>query len=103
MREILWSDPAIDDFDYNIEFLISKWTILEAQGFVDEVNRVMKILEIGNVDFPEIHYKNIRGVNICRQINLLYRINTHEDVELIRFWDARQNPDKLMDFLKSKY
>ncbi len=103
MRKILWSDSVIDDFDYNIEFLISKWTILEAQEFVDEVNRVIKILEIGNVDFPEINYKNIRGANICRQINLLYRINTNGGVELIRFWDTRQNPDKLKDFLKSRY
>jgi len=63
---------------------------------------VLKILEIGQVDFPKLNYKNIRVANVYRQINLLYRININGDVVLIRFWDTRQNPEKLKDFLKSK-
>ncbi|MBN2523790.1 MAG: hypothetical protein JXB24_10995 [Bacteroidales bacterium] len=59
-------------------------------------------LKKGNIDFKQIGYRDLRGVKVCDQINLLYRFNKDNNIELIRFWDDRQDPQKHKEAL-NKY
>jgi plasmid stabilization system protein ParE len=94
-RKIIWSPEAANDYEHNIDYLLENWSVKEAQQFIDEVSEVLRILQKSNVSFKQIGYNDIRVVTVCYQINLLYRINNSNDIELVRFWDNRQSPEKL--------
>jgi len=102
MREILWSQEARNDFEKNIDYLLQKWTENEAQKFIDDVYDVLYFLQKSNVEFKMIGYSNIRVAKVCAQVDLLYRVNKNQVVELVRFWDVRQNPDKLKVILETQ-
>jgi len=94
MRNIIWSDEAKSDYDNNICFLLEKWSITEAQEFVDEVSVILKNLPTMPGMFSSFRYKNIHKGIVCKQISLLYRVFP-DRIELLRFWNNYQNPDKL--------
>jgi plasmid stabilization system protein ParE len=100
MRKIIWSPEAKADFENNIDYLLQEWTDKEAQRFIDDVFEVLYMLQKSNVEFKLIGFKDIRAVTVCQQISLLYRLTKKNEVELVRFWDDRQNPEKLKKSLK---
>ena len=101
MRKITWSPESRDDYSKNIDFLLEEWTEREAQIFINEVEELLFQLKKGNIDFKQIGYRDIRGVKVCDQIDLLYRFNQDGNIELIRFWDDRQAPQKLKEALNN--
>lgn len=92
-RKIIWSDEAVSDYSSNIDYLLDKWSLKEAQEFVDNAAQVINILEKHPEAFPLSDYKKVRKALICKQISLLYKIQKI-DVILLRFWDNRQKPRK---------
>jgi plasmid stabilization system protein ParE len=98
-RKIVWSPEAASDYERNIGYLLENWSAKEAQHFIDEVSEVLRILQKSKVRFKLVGYRDIRVVTVCYQINLLYRINNSNDIELVRFWDNRQNPERLKESL----
>jgi plasmid stabilization system protein ParE len=99
MRKVIWSPEAANDYGQNIDYLLESWSSKEAQVFIDEVTGIISLLQNHNVEFRLIGYKDVRSVTICHQISLLYRVNQNSDVEIVRLWDTRQNPEKLKRFL----
>lgn len=100
MRRIIWSPEALEDYERNIEYLLNNWSVKEAQAFIDEVAEVLHLLQRTSVKFRLTGFKDIRVVTVCHQINLFYRINKTNDIELVRFWDNRQNPERLQKSLE---
>lgn len=95
MRTILWSQTAQDDYWDNIDFLLNKWTETEAAHFINEVEQVLNILKQGKVSFKPTDYKNTYQITIVKEIALYYHLNPNNDIELLRFFNNLQNPDKL--------
>lgn len=95
MRKIKWSQTAQDDYWDNIEFLLYRWTEKEATHFIEEVERVLSVLKQGEVTFKSTGYKNTYQIVIVKQITLYYHLNRNKDIELLRFFNNYQNPDKL--------
>ncbi|WLD24532.1 type II toxin-antitoxin system RelE/ParE family toxin [Flavobacterium dauae] len=95
MKKILWSQTAQDDYWDNIDFLLNKWTETEATHFINEVENTIEILRQGNVSFKATGYKNTYQITMVKQITLYYHLNQNNDIELLRFFNNLQNPDKL--------
>lgn len=95
MRTILWSQTAQEDYWENIDFLLNKWTENEATHFINEVEQVLNILKQGKVIFKPTNYKSTYQITVVKQITLYYLINQNNDIELLRFFNNLQNPDKL--------
>lgn len=95
MRKINWSEKAQLDYWDNIDFLQHKWTLNEVYNFMDEVERVIGLLQKDNLDFKPTNYKNTYQIPIAKQITLYYHINENNNIELLRFFNTYQNPDKL--------
>lgn len=95
MRTILWSKTAQDDYWANIDFLLNKWTQSEAVHFINEVEQVLTILKEGKVTFKTTGYKDTYQITVVKQITLYYHLNLNNDIELLRFFNNLQNPDKL--------
>jgi plasmid stabilization system protein ParE len=44
MKEIIWSDEAIQDYHQNIEYLMSKWSEESASAFIEEVEATLELI-----------------------------------------------------------
>lgn len=95
MRKIEWSLKAEYDYLDNIDFLQHKWTINEVHNFIDKVEEVIGLLQKENVNFKPTDYKNTYQITITKQITLYYCINQNNDIELLRFFNNYQNPERL--------
>lgn len=96
MRSIIWSPKAHKDFAKIIDYLFTEWTLKEIQKFIDQVEEAISILEKGNVDFRTSRFKTLHVAVISNQISIYYRIQSKNKVEIVRIWDNRQNPSKLI-------
>lgn len=97
MRRIIWSPKALQDYANIVDYLQIEWTPKEIQRFVDRVEKALTILSLGKVDFKKVKNKPFRVIVIKKQISIFYRNQEENIVEIIRFWDNRQNPKSLND------
>ena len=95
MYEIIWSEPAKDDYWQNIDYLYEIWTELVVQNFINAVDRHLDIISNNPKTFALTEYRNVRSVLIVKQIRLFYKITDNNTVELIRFWNNYKNPERL--------
>lgn len=95
MRKTEWSLKAEYDYLDKIDFLQHKWTINEVHNFIDKVEEVIGLLQKENVNFKPTDYKNTYQITITKQITLYYCINQNNDIELLRFFNNYQNPERL--------
>ena len=91
MKIIIWTDSALSDYHGNIDYLLREWSEKEAFCFIEDVDCVLFTLKMGNVEFKESGYKNIRQCFVCKQITLFYRNIDKEKIELLRFWNNNQD------------
>lgn len=96
MRKIIWSPKAQKDYAGIIDFVLQRWTLKEVQQFVDQVENTIFILRIGNIEFRKTKYRKLHVAVISEQISVYYRIHSSKMVEIVRVWDNRQRPSKLL-------
>jgi len=96
MRRIIWSPRSLKDYAKIIDYLLIEWTLKEVQKFIEQIEEVTSILEKGNVDFRPSRFKKLHIAVISSQISIYYRIQSKSKVEIIRIWDNRQSPKKLV-------
>ena len=96
MRKIIWSPKAQKDYAGIIDFVLLRWTLKEVQQFVDQVENTVSILRIGNIEFRKTKYRKLHIAVIAEQISIYYRIHSSKMVEIVRVWDNRQRPSKLL-------
>lgn len=99
--KIVWSKEAEDTFENIISYLEVKWTEKEIRKFVSETEKVVSIMRKNPFLFRGSDKAKIFEALIGKQNLLIYQINeTEKRVELLLFWDARQNPKS--KFIKTK-
>ena len=91
--KVIWSPEAAATFDRIIEYLEEHWTSKEIIRFIGRTEDVIFLLEQNPYLFRGSDKENIYEVLITKQNLLLYQvIESNKRVELISFWDTRQNP-----------
>lgn len=100
MYSIIWSTLAEITFAEEIEFIFEKWNQVEVDKFDDLVrenlNRISKNPLIGNQKLNV----NVYSLVISKQTTLYYSLSDKEKtINLILFWNNRQNPKLLNKFL----
>jgi plasmid stabilization system protein ParE len=93
--KIIWSEPAKLDYWNNIDYLIQEWSEKVAKNFINKVDMVINIITLRPKIFKLTSYKNIRQVPITPHITLYYQLLNDSNVELVRFWNNLQDPEKL--------
>lgn len=94
--DIIWMPRARISYTNILEYLEKNWSRTEVVSFRNHVGEVLEI--IGK--FPKIHeYSEENDTHRCvltDQVSLYYQVKeTQEIVELLVFWDNRQNPESL--------
>ena len=91
--KIVWLPKAEENFAEIIEWLQLNWTDKEMSKFIKRTNKVLELISTN----PEIYRKsekaNIHQAIITKHNLLLYKINGSQ-VELLTFFDTKQDPDK---------
>lgn len=93
--QIIWSPGAAKSFEQLILFLEAKWEKKVIENLFLELNKTLQLISLNPEMFPLVYPdKNIRKCVIKRKTLLLYRVKTKENIQLVIFADARQNPKK---------
>jgi plasmid stabilization system protein ParE len=96
MRIVKWSGQAKVDFVNILGYLYQNWSEKEARNFLTEIKRLTHILEKGNIEFKKSKFRKLHIAVITEQISVYYRIHSSKRVEIVRVWDNRQRPSKLL-------
>lgn len=92
--KISWTTEAEISYFNILDYLLYKWGLIEVRKFVEKTDFVLsQITKTPNM-FKKSKSKDIRIGFISKQTSLFYRIKKDE-IELLTFWDNRQNDTKL--------
>lgn len=98
--KIEWKAVATFSYFNEIDFILSKWNEVEVQKFEDLVYDFLATLS----KTPETGIYNSKNncysLVISRQTTLYYKIiEDKSQIDLILFWNNKQNPDGLTKLL----
>lgn len=91
MRNIIWSEDAIEDVSSTIDYLKRRWTKREINRFSQKIEAVLEQLSKDNVTFKLTDYRNTYKVPIVKQVTLFYQIQGN-NIILVRFWNNYIDP-----------
>jgi len=105
--KVIWSLEAETTFDKIIEYLQEHWTSKEIIRLISRTEDVVFLLTQNPYLFRGSDKENIYEVLVTKQNLMLYQvIESTKRVELISFWDTRQNPKSKLSIVsepKAKY
>ncbi|WP_428329901.1 type II toxin-antitoxin system RelE/ParE family toxin [Mucilaginibacter sp.] len=91
---VIWSPKARLTYYEILEYLAEKWSIKEIETFIDRTEEVINHICTNPLLYPYSEKSDIHKCVLVKQISLFYRVRA-SNVELLVFWDNRQNPIKL--------
>lgn len=94
---ISWTPTARKTYFKVLDHLSEEWTKRELENFIHEIESLLEMIKSNPEMFPASRTKkNVRKALIAKQNTLYYRIKPRKkELELITFWDNRQDPGKL--------
>ena len=93
-KKIIWSKAAVESFNEVIIYLQDNWSEREVIRFVKFTSNVLNIINSGMVKFRVSEgRKNVHEVLITKHNLLVYR-EKKDRIELVLFFDTRQQPIK---------
>ena len=92
---VIWSPLAAEDFENVVDYLSIHWDMKVLNSFVDKVENLIKQISLNPYLYPEIH-KEV-GVRKCviTKHNTIYYSENQEQINILRMYDTRQNPQTL--------
>ena len=91
--KVIWAPEAVHTFDNIIDYLSDNWSVKEISKFIDDAEHTISLLEKNPFLFRGSSKQNVHEALITKHNLLLYQIiETSQRVELMSFWDTRQNP-----------
>jgi plasmid stabilization system protein ParE len=94
-KQIIWSNLAENDFANILDYLDKNWERKVASNFIDLTENVFNQISLNPKQFP-ICYKRrkVRKCVLTKHNTLFYR-DTRSNIQILRIYDTRQNPDTL--------
>jgi len=94
-KKIIWSPLAENDFGNILEYLNEKWGEKVAYQFIEITSNVLLQISIKPKLFPLINKRlKIRKCVLTKHNSIYYR-EIVTQIEILRIYDTRQDPDKL--------
>lgn len=95
---INWTPEAIDSFNRIASNIKRTFTEKEEDNFVFEVQKTIAVIAKFPKSFPKTNLKELKGTRkalIHPHSTLFYKIVNRNKIDLLFFWDNRDNPKKL--------
>ena len=95
--KISWTPTARRTFFKVLEYLSKDWTIREIENFIDKTEQTIAQISANPYMFKSSKKKkSVRKGFITEYNSIYYRVKPRKkEIELITFWDNRQNPLKI--------
>ena len=91
---VIWSPSARITYYQILEYLLEKWTAKELEAFIDRTEEVINHICLNPLLYSYSTESDTHKCVLVKQVSLFYRVKTNA-VELLVFWDNRQDPAKL--------
>ena len=91
---IIWSPKAKDTYYQILEYLESNWLDREVSDFINRTEEVLSFITANPSQYIKSIKADIHKCVLVKQVSLFYRIKPGA-IELLLFWDNRQDPTKL--------
>ena len=93
--QVIWSPKARITYYGILEYLIENWTFKELETFIDRTEEVISHIHNNHLLYPYSIESDTHKCVVVKQVSLFYRVKTTY-IELLVFWDNRQDPAKLL-------
>lgn len=99
-RTIIFSKNAEESLFELLEYLEIKWSKKVKDKFISKLDKVIYLIEKEPEIFPKSELnKNYHKCVLSKQTTIYYKFNTKR-VEIIAFFDTRQDPNKIKKDIK---
>ncbi len=97
--KVIWSPASKEEYAITLGFVEDNFGIDAALKFLDKTDAIIEGIAIFPTMFPTSKLrKDVRKAVITKHTAVYYRFNETE-VQLLHFWDNRQNPASLTDII----
>lgn len=94
-RQVIWSPASEKDLEKILEYLESFWNNQTLSILINKIdNNITLIVENPRI-FPIINKKFDIRKSVITKHNTLYYREKNNNIEIVRLFDSRQNPNKL--------
>jgi plasmid stabilization system protein ParE len=95
-NQVIWSPAAEKDLENVLDYLHSKWNNRVLNRFLNRIDDCVGIIMEDPKIFPIINQElNIRKCVVTMHNTLYYR-ESDSSIQIIRLFDSRQDPKKLV-------
>jgi plasmid stabilization system protein ParE len=91
---VKWLPEAELTYALVLEYLDENWTTKEIEKFIDRTDEVINFISQNPEQYFYSKKKNSYRAVVTKHVSLYYKIQSTE-IELLIFWDNRQDPEKL--------
>lgn len=95
-EQIIWSPLAENDFGNILEYLNEKWGEKVACQFIEITSDVLRQISEKPKLFPLSNKKMKIRRGVVTKHNSIYYRESATQIEILRIYDTRQDPDKLI-------
>lgn len=89
---IVWTNTSIETYNGILIYLEDFWGLKEVNNFISQTDKVLKLVAKNPYMFKAVlENKLVRKGILHQNCSFLYRI-IDDRVELLAFWDTRQQP-----------
>ena len=92
--QIIWSPQANQTYLLILEYLQKNWTEREINNFIERTEEVLFFISQNPLLYRYSKQNDSYKCVVTEQTSLIYQIK-QDKVELLSFWDNRQDPKKL--------
>ncbi|MBS1527568.1 MAG: hypothetical protein JST19_18110 [Bacteroidetes bacterium] len=92
---ISWSPEARITYYRLLDYLDERWTFREIENLIDRTDEALSHISRNPLLYPYSQESNAHRCVLVKQVSLFYRIKSN-NVELLTFWDNRQDPARLV-------
>jgi plasmid stabilization system protein ParE len=94
--EIVWTESAIYDLDGIISYLNSNWLIKVLLDFEEKLESTLSFIVKNPYSFQISQKLSYTSKYVMSKHNTIYFKSSNNQIEIIRLFDTRQSPDKLI-------
>ncbi len=93
---VIWAPKAEKDLDNILDYLFKHWGQKTTVTFLDRLSHLIRQIQTSPERYPVISKKlNVRKCVLSKQNTLYYRIKSKK-IEILRVYDTRQYPKRLI-------
>jgi plasmid stabilization system protein ParE len=94
-KSVIWAPSAESDLAAILDYLNTNWDSKVSLNFIDLTENVVDQISVNPKQYPVIYKrKRIRKCVLTKHNSLFYR-ESRSQVEILRIYDTRQDPDTL--------